>query len=171
MPGSRSAAARFAEMEPRRSQSDDLRDRRQSGGRVRLHPPRQSGPRTRSVGRRRGVYFFRPCTGHEFSAATGFTYNLPTMRLTTRTASIFTSIGVLPIFIERDIRWRRRLFLQPDHRRQRTRCQARKLPLAGRRDRPQVGYLVPIGDMQGFIGLKGTRSPPPRTGRPAGTCG
>jgi hypothetical protein len=36
---------------------------------------------------------------------------------------------------------------------------------------PQIGYLVPIGGAQEFIGLKGYKEFGPRTGRPVGIYG
>ena len=103
-----------------------------------------------------GYTYFNPQTGHEFSAATGLTYNFTNQALQYQNgidfhldwgASQFLSkqlfVGLVGYFFN-----------------QVTGDSGPGARLGGFQSRvagvgPQIGYLVPIGSMQGFVGLKG----------------
>jgi hypothetical protein len=103
-----------------------------------------------------GYTYFDPQTGHEFSAVTGLTYNFTNQALDYQNgidfhldwgASQFLSkelfAGVVGYFFN-----------------QVTGESGPGAKLGGFQSRvagigPQIGYLVPIGGMQGFVGLKG----------------
>ena len=103
-----------------------------------------------------GYTYFDPSTGHEFSAATGITYNFTNQALNYQNgidfhldwgASQFLSkemfVGAVGYFFN-----------------QMTGDSGPGAALGDFQSRvagigPQIGYLVPVGGMQGFIGLKG----------------
>lgn len=103
-----------------------------------------------------GYTYFDPRTGHEFSAVTGLTYNFTNQALAYQNgidfhldwgASQFLSkqlfVGLVGYFFN-----------------QVTGDSGTGARLGGFQSRvagvgPQIGYLVPIGGMQGFVGLKG----------------
>lgn len=101
-----------------------------------------------------GYTYFTPQTGHELSAVLGVTYNFRNpytdhrngvdIRLDWAASHFFTQqfhAGIVGY--------------QPAQRRQYGDAAAAEHPLARDRDRPQVGYLFPVGDMQGYLNLKG----------------
>ena len=103
-----------------------------------------------------GYTYFDPSTGHEFSAATGFTYNFTNQALNYQNG------------IDFHLDWGASQFLSKEmfagavgyFFNQVTGDSGPGATLGSFQSRvvgigPQIGYLVPIGDVQGFIGLKG----------------
>ena len=103
-----------------------------------------------------GYTYFDPKNGHEFSAVLGLTGNFKNTS-TDYTSGIDAAFGLGSIAIpDQTIASRPgRLFLRSAHRRQRLRpilCpfESRVIGVG-----PQIGYLFPVGDMQGYLNLKG----------------
>lgn len=103
-----------------------------------------------------GYTFFDPATGHEFSAASGFTYNFTNESLNYQNG------------IDFHLDWGASQFLSKEvfagavgyFFNQITGDSGPGAKLGSFQSRvagigPQIGYLVPIGEAQGFIGLKG----------------
>ena len=104
-----------------------------------------------------GYTYFNPQTGHEFSAVGGFTYNFKNTDTQYRNGVDFHLDGAcFAILVEAAVRRCCRLYLSASHSGQRS-----VLPILGPfKSRvsaigPQIGYLFPVGDMQGYLNLKG----------------
>ena len=109
---------------------------------------------------------------NEFSVVSGLTYNFrkPEPGLPER-RRLASRLGRLALRDQADAYRAGRLFLSADHRRQRFWRHARRLQIAcDRRSGPQIGFLFPVGDMQGYLNLKVYKeveaSTAPRAGMP-----
>jgi hypothetical protein len=103
-----------------------------------------------------GYTYFNPQTGHEFSAVAGFTYNLKNQATQYQNGVDF------------HVDWGASQFLSPQvfvglvgYAYQQVTDDSGQNPiLGGFRSRvlgigPQIGYLFPVGNMQGYLNLKG----------------
>jgi hypothetical protein len=103
-----------------------------------------------------GYTYFNPATGHEFSAVAGFTYNLKNQATQYQNGMDF------------HVDWGASQFLSPQvfvglvgYAYQQVTDDSGQNPiLGGFRSRvlgigPQIGYLFPVGNMQGYLNLKG----------------
>ena len=141
----------------RRQQLYDLHHRRYSCRQLRPYAPSQSRPRSRR-GRRRGFgyTYFNPQTGNEFSAVLGFTYNLENQKTDYKNG------------IDMHLDWGASKFLTKQIQVGLVGYVYDQIsPDSGSGDRvgsfesrvigvgPQVGFIFPVGDMQGYLNLKG----------------
>jgi hypothetical protein len=143
-------------MEYGRPKFHDLLDGKYPGRRLRSEPVGQPWHRARSNRWGVGYTYFNPQTGHELSAVTGFTYNFENPDTNYRNgidwhldwgASQFLSkqlfIGAVGYFY------------------QQISADSGQAPFLGSNESrvvgvgPQIGYLFPIGDKQGYLNLKG----------------
>jgi len=102
-----------------------------------------------------GYTYFDPQTGHEFSAVTGLTYNFTNHALDYQNGLDFHLDWGASQFLSQEVF----AGLVGNFFNQVTGDSGSGANLGGFQSRvagigPQLGYLAPIGDMQGFIGLK-----------------
>jgi len=103
-----------------------------------------------------GYTYFDPTTGHEFSAATGFTYNFTNQAIDYQNGVDFHLDWGASQFLSKEVF----AGVAGYFFNQITDDSGSGATLGGFQSRvagigPQIGYLVPVGGMQGFIGLKG----------------
>jgi hypothetical protein len=103
-----------------------------------------------------GYTYFNPQTGHEFSAVGGFTYNLKNTDTQYQNGIDFHLDGALSQFLSKQ------LFVGVvGYTYQQITADSGALPiLEPFKSRvsalgPQIGYLFPVGDMQGYLNVKG----------------
>ena len=103
-----------------------------------------------------GYTYFNPQTGHEFSAVGGFTYNFKNTDTQYRSGVDFHLDGAASQFLSKQ------LFVGlVGYTYQQVTADSGQLPILGPfKSRvsgigPQIGYLFPVGDMQGYLNLKG----------------
>ncbi len=103
-----------------------------------------------------GYTYFNPQTGHEFSAVGGFTYNFKNTDTQYRNGVDFHLDGAcFAVLVKAAVR-------RPcGYTYQQVTADSGRLPiLEPFKSRvsgigPQIGYLFPVGDMQGYLNLKG----------------
>ncbi len=103
-----------------------------------------------------GYTYFNPQTGHEFSAVTGLTYNFTNQALEYQNGIDFHLDWAASQFLSKQLF----VGLVGYFFNQVTGDSGTGAGLGGFQSRvagvgPQIGYLVPVGGMQGFVGLKG----------------
>jgi len=103
-----------------------------------------------------GYTYFNPQTGHEFSAVGGFTYNFKNGDTQYRNGVDFHLDGAFSQFLSKQ------LFIGiVGYTYQQVTADSGALPILGDfKSRvsavgPQIGYLFPVGNMQGYLSLKG----------------
>jgi hypothetical protein len=103
-----------------------------------------------------GYTYFNPQTGHEFSAVGGFTYNFKNTDTQYRNGVDFHLDGAASQFLSKQ------LFVGiVGYTYQQVTADSGALPILGDfKSRvsglgPQIGYLFPVGNMQGYLSLKG----------------
>ena len=103
-----------------------------------------------------GYTYFNPQTGHEFSAVGGFTYNFKNTDTQYRNGVDFHLDGAFSQFLSKQ------LFVGiVGYTYQQVTADSGALPILGDfKSRvsaigPQIGYLFPVGNMQGYLNLKG----------------
>jgi hypothetical protein len=103
-----------------------------------------------------GYTYFNPQTGHEFSAVGGFTYNFRNGDTQYRNGVDFHLDGAFSQFLSKQ------LFVGiVGYTYQQVTADSGALPILGGFESrvsaigPQIGYLFPVGDMQGYLNLKG----------------
>lgn len=103
-----------------------------------------------------GYSYFNPQTGHEFSSVGGFTYNLKNSDTRYRSGVDFHLDGAFSQFLSKQF------FVGiVGYTYQQVTADSGALPILGDfKSRvsgigPQIGYLFPVGDMQGYLNLKG----------------
>ena len=119
-----------------------------------------------------GYTYFNPQTGHEFSGVLGFTYNFKNTATQYQNgldmhfdwgASQFLSKEVmvgLVGYVYKEIGC-------DSGSGDRVGCFQSQVVGVG----PQIGFLFPVGDMQGYLNFKGYKESPPRTGPMVGMPG
>jgi hypothetical protein len=102
-----------------------------------------------------GYTYFNPQTGHEFSATGGFTYNFKNTDTQYRNGVDFHLDGAASQFLSKQ------LFVGlVGYTYQQVTADSGQLPILGPFESrvsgigPQIGYLFPVGDMQGYLNLK-----------------
>jgi hypothetical protein len=103
-----------------------------------------------------GYTYFNPATGNEFSGVAGFTYNFENPDTQYRSGIDFHFDWGTSHFISKQVF----IGLAGYAYQQITDDSGQNPQLGGFRSRvfgvgPQIGYIFPVGDMQGFLGLKG----------------
>jgi len=103
-----------------------------------------------------GYTYFNPQTGHEFSAVGGFTYNFKNTDTQYRNGVDLHLDGAFSQFLSKQ------LFVGiVGYTYQQVTADSGALPILGDfKSRvsaigPQIGYLFPVGNMQGYLNLKG----------------
>ena len=125
--------------------------------RLQSHPSRQSRHRPRRADHGGGGYtYFNPQTGHEFSAVAGFTYNFKNQDTQYQNGIDFHIDWGASQFLSKQLF----VGLVGYAYQQITDDSGAHPILDGFRSRvigvgPQIGFLFPVGDMQGYLNLKG----------------
>ncbi len=104
-----------------------------------------------------GYTYFNPATGHEFSAVAGFTYNFKNRDTQYQNGIDFhVDWGDVAVPLQAGFRRPRRIRLSADHRRlwSTSPCSADSARASSASVR-RSGFLFPVGDMQGYLNLKG----------------
>ena len=119
-----------------------------------------------------GYTYFNPQTGNEFSAVLGFTYNFENehtqyqngvdMHLDWATSKFVTKQLQLGI-----VGYAYKQLSCDSGSGDRVGCFKSQVFGVG----PQIGYVIPMGELQGYVNLKGYKEFSADTGRKAGTCG
>ena len=103
-----------------------------------------------------GYTYFNPQTGHEFSAVLGFTYNFENQSTQYQNGVDMHWIGARRQFLTKQFQVGLVGYaLQGDRLRQRLRRSRGLLPVPVVGVGPQVGFIFPVGEMQGYLNFKG----------------
>src|SRR5947208_2408710 len=145
-------------MEPGRAQLHGLWVRRHPGRSLRLQTPIQHWHRARRHRWRRRYTYLNPTTGIEFSGVAGFTYNFKNPTTQYQSGIDFHFDWGASHFLSKQ------LFVgMVGYAYQQVTDDIGAAPfLNGFKSRvfgfgPQLGYLLPIGDKQGYLNFKGYR--------------
>ena len=149
----RRRADRDTALEPGRQQLHGLYHRRHSRWRLQFNAVGQSRHRPR---RGRRLHVFNPATGNEFSATAGFIYNFKNPDTQYRNGIDFHFDWGAAHFVSKQVF----IGVAGYAYQQITDDSGQNPILGGFRSRvlgigPQIGYAFPLGDMQGFLGLRG----------------
>jgi Putative MetA-pathway of phenol degradation len=143
-------------LERRRSQLHDLRHREHHGRRIRQNQSRQ--PRHRSQRDRRwfGYTYFDPTKGHEFSAVASFTYNFENDHTQYKNGVDFHLDWGASQFLSKQfliglVGYIYRQVSCDSGAGDRVGCFESRVFGVG----PQIGYIIPLGEWQGYLNLKG----------------
>jgi hypothetical protein len=143
-------------MESGRPQFHDLCDGRHSGWCLRLNPTGQSRHRARHHRRDGGYTYFNPQTGHEFSAVGGFTYNFVNPATNYQNGVDFHLDLAAAQFLSKQV-----FIGAVGYIYDQVSADRGSAPILGPFESrvagigPQIGYLFPLGAMQGYLNVKG----------------